>query len=64
MSKWKRTVPIKDLLQGEGTSDDIRSAVDGIMTRLPEAPSALLLRSKELADIDPDFALIIFNMGL
>ena len=64
MRRWKRTVNIKDLLTEEETPEAIKAAANGIIERLPDAPTARLVKAREMADEDPETALLVFNDGL
>ncbi len=64
MAGWKRTVKIKHLLTDEETPEAIKKAADGIISRLPDAPTAKLEKARDMADSDPETALLVFNDGL
>lgn len=65
MSKWKKTINIKDLLTEEETPEAIKRAADGIIERLPStAPTRRLVKARAMADSDPETALLLFNDGL
>ncbi len=55
---------IKDLLGEEETPEAIKAAADGIIQRLPGAPTSRLAKAREMADSDPETALLVFNDGL
>jgi len=61
---WNRTVNIKDLLSAEETPEAIKAAADGIIERLPDAPTKQLAKARDMADADPETALLVFNDGL
>lgn len=61
---WKRTVKIRDLLTDEETPEAIKNAADGIIARLPHAPTAKLAKARDMADADPETALLVFNDGM
>lgn len=61
---WKRTVKIKDLLTDEKTPEAIKNAAEGIIQRLPSAPTTKLAKARDMADADPETALLVFNDGL
>lgn len=65
MPHWKQTISIKDLLTEEETPEAIKRAADGIIERLPKtAPTRRLVKARDLADSDPETALLLFNDGL
>jgi hypothetical protein len=61
---WKQRVKIKDLLTEEETPEAIKRAADGIIQRLPWAPTNRLAKARDMADADPETALLVFNDGL
>lgn len=61
---WRKTVKIKDLLTDEETPEAIKAAADGIIQRLPGAPTSKLAKARDMADDDPETALLVFNDGL
>lgn len=64
MAAWKRTVKIKHFLTDEETPEAIKRAADGIIKCLPGAPTAKLAKARDMADADPETALLIFNDGM
>ncbi len=65
MSKWKQTIKIKDLLSDDDDAATIKHAADELVSRLPaSAPTARIVKAKELADADAETALLVFNDGL
>jgi len=65
MTKWARTIRIKDLISEDADADAIKKAATGIAERLPSsAPTGRLLKAAEMADDDPEIALLVFNNGL
>lgn len=65
MAKWKQTIQIKDLLTEGTDAETIKTAADGIVSRLPSsAPTSRLIKAKEMADTDEETALLVFNDGL
>jgi hypothetical protein len=64
---WRKTVKIKDLLTDDETPEAIKAAATGIRKRLPGAPDALLRKmskARDMADADPETALLVFNDAL
>lgn len=61
---WRKKVNIKDLLTEEETPEAIKRAAAGIIERLPTAPATALRKASEMADEDPETALLLFNAGL
>ena len=64
MRRWQRTVKIRDLLTDEETPEAIKKAADGIIERLPNAPTSRLKKARDMAEADPETALLVFNDGL
>lgn len=65
MAAWSRTINIKQFLSNGEDAEAIKSAADGIVKVLPaDAPYERLIKAKQMADDDPETALLIFNSGL
>lgn len=65
MGNWKVKVKIKDLFGSEGGAEAIKSAAEGIVSRLPAgAPTSQLIKARDMADADPETALLVFNDGM
>lgn len=65
MARWLQTIKIKDLLGSEEGPDAIIAAADGIKSRLPEgAPVSQLTKARDMANVDPETALLVFNDGM
>lgn len=65
MARWDTTIEIKDLLVEDESAEAIKNAADGIVSRLPAgAPTGRLIKAKDMADSDPETALLVFNDGL
>lgn len=65
MSRWVREIKIKDLLLEKKDAETIKAAANGLIDRLPEdAPTHRVKKALELADDDPETALLVLNDGL
>ena len=65
MARWLKKVQIRDLLTEGQDAETIKTAADGIIARLPsEAPTSRLTKAKNIADQDPETALLVFNDGM
>ena len=65
MTRWTRTIQIRDLLTGDESAEAIKGAADGILSRLPsDVPTARIVKARDMADADPETALLVFNSGL
>ena len=64
MTRWTRTIQIRDLLTGDESAEAIKGAADGIISRLPDAPTSRIAKARDMADDDPETALLVFNAGL
>lgn len=65
MSRWIQTIKIKDLLSDADDAEAIKSAANGILSRVPtSAPTAKLAKARDMADEDPETALLVFNDGM
>lgn len=66
MSKWRKTIKIKDALNGDVSSQGIIKAADTIMSRLAGsgAPFMKIEKAKDMACHDPETALLVFDDGM
>lgn len=66
MSKWRKTINIKDAMSDDVSASGIKKAADTIMGRLSGsgAPYAKLEKARDMAGHDPETALLVFNDGM
>jgi hypothetical protein len=64
MSKWRKTVKLRDLITGDTSPDAIKALANGIIERLPLAPHRSAREALDLVDSDPEGALDAVNDAL
>lgn len=65
MGRWVKTISIKEFLTDDDDAEAIKTAAEGIMSRLPgDAPIGRLVKAAKMADEDPETALLVFNDGM
>ena len=64
MTRWTRKVQIRDLLTDDESAEAIKAVANAIISRLPDAPTSRIAKARDMADEDPETALLVFNAGL
>lgn len=65
MSKWKQTINIKQHLSGDVSAEGIKKAATAITSEVAAvtstAPMIRFVAAYDMADADPETALLVFN---
>lgn len=65
MGRWRKTINIKEFLGDDTSPKGIKMAAEGIIPRLDHTfPTDRLQKAADMADADPETALLVFNDGL
>lgn len=65
MTKWERRIQLREFLGDDDSADGIKKSAEGILSRLPaSAPTRQISKAKDMADEDPETALLVFNDGM